>query len=375
MDLHTSHDAGPAAPPPPPPPPALQSFDRFFDLPQELQEHVLGFLVPQNARILIGPPLSASLPPGRGVGDGDGGGRDSNDDEDGSISWQTATTTARGRRARQGCCCRPRRIRDVPPPAALRLAHPLLGALAGRMYWAHNEFHLNFLPAAETAKPDTYYTNGDDEQRAASSSSSSEMAAAAAAAAPHAFLSSSSPPQGSAGAEPSLAARRLVVYVRRLDERLWAGRVCAALERLVLRGGLRALEVRVLAGGAGGEPLARLARVLADPDLDLEDKGRGGDGNGGAALRVWRRGHKAFWCRFHARRDGGGCGTQKCGSSSAAAAAAGVGGGVVVVGDDDDDEDDDDEWLSIDVPALVREYGGDAREGKIVRVGGRFTGY
>jgi hypothetical protein len=91
--------------------------------------------------------------------------------------------------------------------------------------------------------------------------------------------------------------------------------------------------------------LRALLVLLADPDMER------------AELRVPRRVHAPFWCRFHeeasdGESEDGTCRGSGCGSMSAR------------LGDNDDDE-----FLEVDIHKLVQVCAGDAAEFRIKKVG------
>lgn len=132
--------------------------------------------------------------------------------------------------------------------------------------------------------------------------------------------------------------RKVVLCVQRPRGSL-AADVSAPLLDMILAGGLKVLEVRILWFAARGgrvlasAPMRSLYRVLSDPDLDV------------ARLRVPAGRHEEFWCAFHA---GGG----------PARGCVRAGGGRETCA-----------WVDVDVGALIREHGGVEEQLRIFKVG------
>lgn len=152
--------------------------------------------------------------------------------------------------------------------------------------------------------------------------------------------------------------RSVVVRVRRLGA-LLLDVLVPALRDMVLNGSLKRARVDVLEAGAGGgrrvalgeqvrlraldhqgnPALRALLVLLADPDMER------------AELRVPKRLHARFWCRFH---EGG---VSDGMSTSLSCAMAG------------EPDGDGDEYLQVDIHRLVETCAGDAAEFRIKRVG------
>ncbi|KAF3764692.1 hypothetical protein M406DRAFT_70784 [Cryphonectria parasitica EP155] len=96
--------------------------------------------------------------------------------------------------------------------------------------------------------------------------------------------------------------RKVVLYLQR-PRGFLEKEIFEPLLDMILAGGLKSLDVRICWFGSRGQkllscpPLKSLYRVLGDPDLD------------DVRLRVAARAHEQVWCPFH---DGGGDGYKRC---------------------------------------------------------------
>jgi hypothetical protein len=340
-----------------------QLFECFFDLPPELREQVLSHICVFPNGILVGGgvdgrsiPLPVTSPPTSTTA---------------AVSTVTHNVTA----ACITCTNQPfpgqeDQTREeeeeeeeggehADPPVNLFLASPVLYREAGDLYYGRNDFHLDLASSSWGRR---------QQSRLASDLTSS--------AAPNV---NSGPGPGSLGPgmgallrllthpDTAHARRRIrsaVVYVKRFGA-LVLDVLAPALADMVLNGGLRRLRVDVREVGRGpmapgavtarlggetrlrtvdyaGNPALRaLLVLLTDPDMER------------AELRVPRRGHAWFWCRFHQDGVSGEKG-RACQALSSSSDGLGVG--------------DEDGFLRVDIHRLVEACAGDAAEFKIKKI-------
>lgn len=277
-----------------------ETFDYFFDLPGELREQILGLLLIKQGGITIGSDqrMLSNSADDQEEDESDEGGSEC--DAEDCPSW----------------------------PVNYFLVSQVFNREATAVYFRQNTFYIHATGRKYASHPPVddlkaVYTIGERL---------------------HQHGAGPPPPPGEAllnrseWARSRRRIRKVVLYVQRPRGSL-SGDVFEPLLDMILAGGLKALEVRILWLAARGRrvlasaPMRSLYRVLSDPDLDV------------ARLRVPAGGHEEFWCAFH--KEGGlarGCAKAEC-------------------------EGVKDAWVDVDVGALIREHGGVEEQLRIFKVG------
>ncbi|KAK4105698.1 hypothetical protein N658DRAFT_492184 [Parathielavia hyrcaniae] len=302
-----------------------QRFEYFFDLPPELREQILSHLCLFPTGINVGGgvdgkvvPMPAAPASNASISTA-GAHQSTHHTSTSSQSYSLLQVDEDKDENEDDENC-------AEPPINLFLASPVLYREAGDLYYGRNVFHLNCVLSLSLRR------------RVPPRQSSA--------------LSKLLNDRDTSGARWRI--RSAVVYVKRLGGlvQLWLGPV---LGKMVLNGALRRVRVDVLAGRSRADPspvmadfasnpaLRALLKLLTDPDMEK------------AELRVPRRDHARFWCRFHP----GGVSEYDDGD-----VACQMVSGRHLSGHGD-------EFVPVDIHRLVDVCAGDAAEFKIKRVGVR----
>lgn len=242
------------------------SFDCFFDLPGELREQILGYLLIRPTGVFIGsvPRLLQLNPDDDQEEDDESYGYNYQNDHDGSPEW----------------------------PVNYFLVSQTFNREATAIFFRENSFHIY-------ATGRKYVPSASEDALQHSAQSSTKP--------PYWHETGLAPAPGEAllNAPEWIRSRRrirqVVLYIQRPRGHLEKD-IFQPLLDMILAGGLKVLEVRICWYGTRREgvlasaPMQALYRALSDPDLDV------------ARLRVSLRRHEPFWCDLH---EGG---RQGCGS-------------------------------------------------------------
>ncbi|KAK4112032.1 hypothetical protein N656DRAFT_780192 [Canariomyces notabilis] len=322
-----------------------QRFDYFFDLPPELREQILSYLCIVPGGVVVGP--------------------DVNEWNDFAGNNHLAATLPRGDagRGRNEGRSKAQSKSNPRPPVNLFLASPVLYREAGDLYYGRNVFHLNLATGASWARK-RRMRRLPRHHRSNSSSGSGSGSMIVGYSSEFGLTVTRSPVMRLL-TEPDAAAARcriasVVCHLVRFGEQA-QGYLVPALGDMALVGRLRRVRVDLLGappglrgGGGGNEGLMKKADLggnpalrsllvlLADPDLEK------------AELRVPKRFHAGFWCRFHHPLEG----EESCAMMRGCQGEGEVGSG-----------DRFGEFLKVDIRKLAEACGAQGPEFSIKKVG------
>lgn len=312
---------------------ALKTFDYFFDLPGELREQILGYLLIDPNGIIIGEPGSWSH------------NIHADRHREGSVTYVSDLSDEYDEEEDDGD--------DDDDSQSSPPAWPINYFLVSQTF--HREATAVFF------HDNTFFLLATGHKRLSPRSSSSHRLGYRDAARPYRrWPGGVFPGIGEAllGSERYLGARRrmrhVVVYISGLRGALVDG-VLAPLGDMVLSGGLRSLEVRVWwfrAKGGGmleSAPMRALYRVLRDPDLDV------------ARLRVMEGRHGEVWCQFHQHHNNNNSNNNNRASlpdSPVVAVAVCQGArNARLSGEEERRYLERVQWIDVDLESLVRKHG------------------
>lgn len=336
-------------------------FERFFDLPGELREHILSHVCVFPTGVWVGGGAdgkNVALPPGAIADFHRGSGTTRNativtraqTTNLGGYGVDASTIGGEGGDAAEG-----REEEYADPPVNLFLTSPVLYREAGDLYYGRNVFYLDFASSGWSKRQRREITKKLRASRGGAALHSGDEDVANMMADVRAKL---------LGHPDTMASRRrirsVVLDLRRLASSAF---VVSGLQDMVLNGALERIRVNILEAGvpsgsqhlpsqtrgrwlqtvdyAENPALRALLVLLTDPNLERAELG----------VPAWQ--HAWFWCSFH-EGVGPGCAVSGTASAQSGQRDATVGGG----------------FFEVQIPRLVNSCVGDSAEFRIKKVGG-----